>query len=83
MQPKEKIVLMHRISQIDDIIRRGTYLSASQIAKEVVVSLPFLKYNMQNIHLQEISLKSQKISMLKTMWIKPWVSGSVQKPNIK
>ena len=39
MQPKEKIVLLHRISQIDDIIRRGTYPSASQIAKEVGVSL--------------------------------------------
>ncbi|MCR5288621.1 MAG: transcriptional regulator [Treponema sp.] len=39
MQPKEKIVLMHRISQIDDIIRRGTYPSASQIAKELEVSL--------------------------------------------
>ena len=39
MQPKEKIVLMHRISQIDDIIRRGTYPSASQLAKELGVSL--------------------------------------------
>lgn len=39
MQPKEKIVLMHRINQIDDIIRRGTYPSASAIAKELGVSL--------------------------------------------
>ena len=39
MQTKEKIVLMHRISQIDDIIRRGTYPSASQLAKELGVSL--------------------------------------------
>lgn len=39
MQPKEKIVLLHRISQIDDIIRRGTYPSASQLAKELGVSL--------------------------------------------
>ena len=39
MQPKETIVLMHRISQIDDIIRRGTYPSASQLAKELGVSL--------------------------------------------
>ena len=30
---------MHRISQIDDIIRRGTYPSASQLAKELGVSL--------------------------------------------
>lgn len=39
MQPKEKIVLLHRISQIDDIIRRGSYPSASQLAKELGVSL--------------------------------------------
>ena len=39
MQPKEKIVLVHRINQIDDIIRRGNYPSASQLAKELGVSL--------------------------------------------
>ena len=39
MQPKEKIVLLHRINQIDDIIRRGNCPSASQIAKELRVSL--------------------------------------------
>ena len=39
MQPKEKKVLARRINQIDDIIRRGTYPSAAQLAKEVGVSL--------------------------------------------
>lgn len=38
MQTKEKKVLARRINQIDDIIRRGTYPSASQLAKEVGVS---------------------------------------------
>ena len=37
MQPKEKIVLLHRISQIDDIIRRGTYQVLHKLQKNLVL----------------------------------------------
>lgn len=49
MQPKEKKVLARRINQIDDIIRRGTYPSAAQIAKEVDVSLRTINRDLDNM----------------------------------
>ncbi len=49
MQQKEKKVLARRINQIDDIIRRGTYPSAAQIAKELDVSLRTVNRDLNNM----------------------------------
>ena len=49
MQQKEKKVLARRINQIDDIIRRGTYPSAAQIAEELEVSLRTVNRDLSNM----------------------------------